>query len=108
MTQQLSSPAQLDACLVNTIIASTCDILESATQTTVTFKEARATRVFLPYGNMLASVGFATDEGEGMAAISFPEKLGNIIVGRLFQQPPSQLNPDDQWDGIGELVNMVS
>ena len=108
MTQQLTAPSQLEACLVNTIIAATTDILASATQTTVVFKEARASRAFLPYGNMLATVSFATEVGEGMAAISFPESLGNTVVGRLLQLPSNQLTYDDQCDGIGELVSMVS
>ena len=108
MTTQTASPISLDACLVNTIIAATSDILESATQTPVTFKAAKGQRAFMPYGNMLAEVGFASDEGGGMAVISFPQSLGNIVVGRLLQMTPERLSEDDQCDGIGELVSMVS
>ncbi len=108
MTHPNASPAHLDACFVNTIIAATSETLASMTQTTVAFKEARAQRAFSTHGNVLATLGFTTGDGEGMAAISFPEPLGNSIVSRLLDLKLEQLNEDDQCDGIGELVSLVS
>ncbi len=100
--------SELDARLVNPLVAATTEVLSTMASTSSTLKNIDAAMDYRPSGDISAVIAIIGDDGEGMVALSFPLQLASLLVSRLLGSRPEQLTSEDRSDGIGELVNMIS
>lgn len=108
MTAETATRSALDAKLVNTMVDATIEVLGTMAATNVRLKEVAPQMTYKSGGDISAVIGIAGENGEGMVAISFPDTLANLLVSRLLGIEPDGLEAEDQVDGIGEIVNMIS
>lgn len=59
-------------------------------------------------GDVSAVMGLTGESVEGFVGISFTEELGSKIVSAVLGMDPSDLEPGDINDGVGELINMIA
>jgi len=59
-------------------------------------------------GDVTGVIGLSNDKVKGSIAISFPEKLGKLVVANMLSMDAEQISDDDVKDGIGEITNMVA
>jgi CheY-specific phosphatase CheX len=103
-----TQPATLDSKLFSIFMNSMTTVLQTMAQTEIKLKNATPSSNSYAHGDISCVIGITGDAGEGLVAISFPEKLGNILVGRIMGLEPNELEKDDYVDGVAEIGNMVS
>jgi len=59
-------------------------------------------------GDITGIIGLSNENIKGSIAISFPEKLGKILVANMLATEPNHISEEDLEDGIGEITNMVA
>jgi chemotaxis protein CheX len=108
MSQQATTKSALDAKLVNPVIASTIEVLDTMASTKVVLQNIQPQKDYNPTGDISAVIGILGEDGEGMISLSFSYKLADTIVSRLLGLNSDEISKEDRSDGIGEIVNMIS
>lgn len=109
MLHPLDHKSPLDPRLVQAVVRSTMEVLETMAQTKVDYREIEGWEYYRPTGDISAVIGIFGNTGEGgMLALSFPMAIAKLLVSRLLGVNPQTLESEDVCDGVRELVNMVS
>ena len=59
-------------------------------------------------GDITGIVGLSNDSITGSIAISFPQRLGRILVANMLSTDPRHVSEEELEDGIGKITNMVA
>jgi len=60
------------------------------------------------FGDVSGVMGISGKNGEGFVGITFPEALAEHLVCKLLNISKDELEEGDIFDGVGEMVNMIT
>ena len=98
----------IDVRFVNPFVDSTLEVLGKMAQTEVERRDVLLKRDYRLFGDVSAVIGICGDNVEGSVGVTFEDTLAALLVARMLGEDPSNVEPSDVQDGVGEIVNMIS
>jgi len=98
---------KIDMKVVTPFIESGVDVIKTMTKAEVIRRELYLKRNYNLFGDVSGVMGI-TGDTEGVVAITFHQDLAFDMVSRMVGCAESDLAAEDVYDGIGEIINMIS
>jgi len=98
----------IDARVVNPFAEGAMKVFESMAKTSAEREQVLLKKDYRLLGDISAMIMITGERAAGSVALTFESGLAWTLVGRMLGAAPSKLKPEDVYDGIGELTNMIS
>jgi len=111
---KLDFKEKLDWDLINAFIDATKEVLAMMVGIEVERKELvlknKKNKIFGDVSGVIGFTGMTKLEGDisGSVALTLPMDLAKKMIATMLVTDESELQDDDIYDGVGELINMVS
>ena len=103
----IDNKPNINAFLIDPFINSTLDVFKTMADSMAIKKDIFVKRNHTLYGDVSGVMGLSGDI-EGNVAITFQNYLGYHLVAKMVDCDESELTPEDVYDGIGEIINIIS
>lgn len=103
----IDNKADINAFLIDPFINSTLNIIRTMANSIAIKKDIFVKRNHTLYGDVSGVMGLSGDI-EGNIAITFQNDLGYHLVAKMVDCHEAELTPEDVYDGIGEIINIIS
>lgn len=100
-------PLEKEMIYLSPFIDNTINVLKRMASVEAKFREVYFSKDFRVFGDISGIIGMSGNS-EGTVATTFYWPLARKIIARMMQVEEDRINTDYIYDGVGELINMIS